>query len=203
MVTNPALDKWIARHRIYLDSVDEGDLRPLVLREIVRVVMEHSAAHIADPNDMLALIDAANPFASLSIRTHSRQQLAYRRGVWNKQRAIIALVLRQFETPATADEYAVWLVAHDLNELPDPKRAAKLLADQAPFVLQRKCRACDAKPGSPCSTLRGVDLTPPWRTPNVASPLVVPHESRVVPDLQRFMQPALFVDAATTPKGAR
>lgn len=107
------------------------------------VVKQFVETGICDYHQLVPLVDAAYPFGQ---RSHHPYK------AWLQERRILLEVIDPTVPPPapTIEDYAACDVATDLVEMKREDEAKKLLDEQAPRRLNRKCPACSAPVGVPC-----------------------------------------------------
>lgn len=161
-----------------------GNWRRRAFQTMAAVVRENRDMAATDPAALLKLVDDAYPFGERAMHPYN---------AWLAERKeLIAVVKPEKAPPApTQDDYAAVLVAEDLIEMGREDEARKLLVEQAPRRLNRKCPACGAKVGKACrdvetKTMIGAVPGPTTGT-GTAYPIalskqrIVPHLARVEP----------------------
>lgn len=151
--------------------------------DVVEVLEIGAPAVLRDRKETMVRVDAAYPFGE-------REHLPYK--MWLVERRLFIAALADPVVLPGADEAHACSVARDLLEQ-DPTaigQAQALLDEMAPNRLARKCPACAARPGRPCD-----DLRIPWDDA-VSSPMLVPHEARLVGHLDAG---PLFASQGATP----
>jgi hypothetical protein len=149
----PSLDAW--RMTRWPRSIWRVGAR----KRIQDVVESIAEADLADKAAVLERVDAAYPFGE-------RKYEPYK--CWLKERRLFIAALEGPCAVPTADEAGVCEVAGDLVQLGRVDEARKLLDEQAPNRLGRKCTACGAGPRVPCVSIGTL--------PRI---LIVPHLARV------------------------
>lgn len=144
------------------------------MRAVVNANRELAAT---DPAALLKLVDAAYPFGERAMHPYK---------AWLAERKIFVDVLFPPKPPAqpTQDDYAACLVALDLVEIGRVDDTKKLLDEQAPNRLGRKCPACGAKPLRQCfdlATTNAADLGYSVIPERKSVERLVPHDARVEP----------------------
>lgn len=114
------------------------------MRPVVQMFVTQRECGVETPPGMLLQgIDAAAKNSGISPTTKR----------WRQEREKLVEILQGMRElwPAPGhEECGAVEVAIDLAEIGRVAEAAELLAAQAPNALNRKCRACGAKPGEPC-----------------------------------------------------
>lgn len=151
MASKRPLSRWRQRARF-------------VIQEVVEILLQSAPEVLADHTETLSRVDAAYPFGE-------RRYEPYR--CWLKERRLFIAALEGPVQMPTRDEAEVCEVAGDLVQLGRIDEARKLLEEQAPNRLGRKCPACGMPPGMNCNTFVD-DGDPPARE------LLVPHHARLV-----------------------
>lgn len=138
-------------------------------RHAMAAVVDSRPELLADDVALLKVVDAAYPFGE-------RKYLPYK--MWLLERAAFRAAMSVPASTPSRDEAEVCSVARDELEL-HPERAEeirRMLDEQAPNRLGRKCLACGARIGEDC-----IDLTLPIEFVGTkAGELLVPHEARLV-----------------------
>jgi hypothetical protein len=126
---------------------------------MIAVVREHrDRGELADDAELQKAVDAAYPFGE-------RKYLPYK--MWLLERKLFRDACVVPAATPSADEVGVCEVARDLVELGRHDEARKLVEEQAPNRLGRRCPVCAAKIGAPCYA-------------HDALYLIVPHHARLV-----------------------
>lgn len=137
----PALDSW--RMSRWPKSIWRVGARK-AMQDAVEAIGIMDPALLARRDEILTRVDAAYPFGE-------RKYEPYK--CWLKERRLLIAALDGPRTAPSADEAGVCEVAGDLVELGRIDEARKLLDEQAPNRLARKCPACGAWPGGMCKTM--------------------------------------------------
>lgn len=169
----PALDSW--RMSRWPKSIWRVGARK-AMQDAVEAIGIMDPALLARRDEILTRVDAAYPFGE-------RKYEPYK--CWLKERRLLIAALDGPRTAPSADEAGVCEVAGDLVELGRIDEARRLLDDQAPNRLSRKCPACNAPPGIECSEMESVQHKSEFdgkvRGVRIYSgPLLVPHHARLV-----------------------
>ncbi len=172
--------RWAARSRAVMRAAIEP-LLPIVGLEDPGIV---------DSAALLAAVDAAYPFGERKMHPYK---------CWLAERRILIDALNDTSLlnganhirrdAPTSDDLHACEVAHDLVELGREDEARKLLEEQAPRRLNRKCPACSEPSGKPCIDHVSETINRRTGTPlsiSMARSYGVCHVPRIVPHLARL-----------------
>ena len=143
------------------------------IQDVLEVIAIMKPELLGERNEVLERVDAAYPFGERAMEPYK---------CWLKERRLFIAALEGPRALPSEDEAGVCAVAGDLVELGRIDEARKLLDEQAPNRLARKCPACLVEPGRPCREFEYDD--PPvdgyGQYPTGAAQLIVPHHARLI-----------------------
>jgi hypothetical protein len=172
--------KWRRKARKVIDDVVNANCG-----------MWGSNPRVVDAEDIASKIDAAYPFGPLSNEPYK---------AWLCERKLVRVALGVDASaklpPPGPDDAEACMVALDLVEEGRKEAAKRLLDEQAPNRLNRKCLACGAAIGKPCRDQVGETRTKiihnKYYVEKIWAERIVPHETRVGAPMRKPADGPLF-----------